>query len=178
MDRKIIGLSATHGVGKTTYAYELCTTLKKNGVSAVVLDERARECPFPINQIAVGESQAWIITSHIKKELELMHKYDIVVSDRSVIDAYIYGVVLNLEGCFNYLDKYCIEHIKHYYKKLYVLDPNYFNHCVDDGIRDMDPVFRMSVHKALIDIYVQEKVPFTLVKDSNFIENDIENILA
>ena len=178
MIKKIIGLSATHGVGKTTYSYELCTVLKKKGISAVVLDERARECPFPINQDAVGESQAWIITSHIRKELELIQKYDMVVSDRSVIDAYIYGVVLNLDGCFNYLGKYCIEHIKQYYKKLYVLDPEYFNHCVDDGVRDMDPLFRMAVHKALIDVYTQEKVPFSLVTDTNFIENDIESILA
>jgi len=172
--KQIIALAGTQGTGKTTVAYEVCTELKKAGVSAVVMDERARECPFPINEIATNETQVWLIVSHIKKELELMKAYDIVVSDRSVIDPYIYGKVVNIKNAiYSYLLNYCIEHIKKYYAKLYLLNPRAFDYCIADGVRSTNDSFRNAVHNKFIDTFSEYGIDFAFRDDTQTILKEV-----
>ena len=51
-----VALVGTHGVNKTTIAYELAGVLKRRGRTVELLTEIARECPFPLNENATREA--------------------------------------------------------------------------------------------------------------------------
>jgi len=87
-----IAFIGTHGTGKTTLAHETVMMLKKKGIDAGMVTEVARQCPFPIREETTKKSQIWIILNQIIKELEAEEKYEVVVSDRSVLDGYCYLV--------------------------------------------------------------------------------------
>ena len=44
-----LALIGTHGVGKTTLAYEVCSLLKKSHHNVELVAEVARQSPFPVN---------------------------------------------------------------------------------------------------------------------------------
>lgn len=44
-----IAIVGTHGIGKTTLAYQIACEAKKKGKNATVINEIARRCPFPLN---------------------------------------------------------------------------------------------------------------------------------
>ena len=170
---KVIALSGTHGTGKTTNAYILCAEAKKLGINTVVLDERARECPFPINEEATNDTQAWLILSHAKKELELIRSYDLVISDRSILDPYVYGLSLNIKGPYTSLLTYCVSHVLAHYESLYLLDKDAFSYCVDDGVRAMSTEFRDKVHQVFLDVLGNSGIDYKLVTDYTSLLDDL-----
>jgi predicted ATPase len=150
MLKKIIAISATHGCGKTTMVYALAAHLKKLGKNVVVLNELARECPFEINQKGENRTQVWLIAEQVKRELELMDRYDYVICDRSLFDAYAYATYLNQPGwSFRYLYPYIEAHVLEYYQRIFILDPTSFAFNIEDGVRDTDEKFRIGVHSIL-----------------------------
>lgn len=168
MNKRVIAVSGAQGTGKSVLAYEICAMLKKKGLNIVVLDELARECPFKINRDAGDDTQAWLICKQISKELELLQKYDYIISDRSVIDAHCFGIIVNklVGGDFisSHLYRYAIEHIKMYYKTIYVPDPVIFNYNFEDGIRDTDEEFRLNVHNIVIETLTKEGIDHLLLR--------------
>lgn len=164
----IIAFSGTHGVGKSTQAYYLAAKLKINGYNVAVIDELARECPLKINKDAGELTQFWIIASQMKREIEMMSKYDYIISDRSVFDTLAYGVTL---GLFEYSEMSSIQkYIKTYYKDIFVLDPTEFSYQVSDGVRDMDEDFRMDVHNNLIKLYNYFNISYTYIQDEKYLK--------
>lgn len=87
-----LALIGTHGVGKTTLAYDVCALLKKAGQNVELVTEVARRCPFPVNQATSLESQLWILHTQIASELEAAQRAPYVLCDRSVLDNYCYLV--------------------------------------------------------------------------------------
>lgn len=87
-----IALVGTHGVNKTTIAYELAGVLKRRGRSVELLTEIARECPFPLNERATREAYQWIIARQVQLEIEKSPRADVLVCDRSVLDNFAYYV--------------------------------------------------------------------------------------
>src|SRR6185295_7025394 len=87
-----VALVGTHGVNKTTIAYELAGVLKRKGRTVELLTEIARECPFPLNESATREAYQWIIARQIQLELEKAPRADVLVCDRSVLDNFAYYV--------------------------------------------------------------------------------------
>jgi hypothetical protein len=85
-----VALVGTHGVNKTTIAYELAGALKRKGLAVELLTEIARECPFPLNERATREAYQWIIARQIQLELEKAPRSDVLVCDRSVLDNFAY----------------------------------------------------------------------------------------
>lgn len=85
-----LALIGTHGVGKTTLAFEICAQLKIAGHSVELVTEIARGSPFPVNEGTTLESQLWILHRQIATELEMRPRAQYVVCDRSVIDNYAY----------------------------------------------------------------------------------------
>ena len=69
-----VGILGTHGIGKTTLAYELAQVLQKQAISVSVLTELARECPYELGVNQVKEATTWLITRQISRELELQKK--------------------------------------------------------------------------------------------------------
>lgn len=87
-----IALVGTHGVNKTTIAYELAGVLKRKGHTVELLTEIARECPFPLNEKATREAYQWIIARQVQLEIEKSPRADVLVCDRAVLDNFAYYV--------------------------------------------------------------------------------------
>jgi nicotinamide riboside kinase len=87
-----VALVGTHGVNKTTLAYELAGALKRKGTTVELLTEIARECPFPLNEQATREAYQWIIARQVQLEIEKAPRADVLVCDRSVLDNFAYYV--------------------------------------------------------------------------------------
>ena len=87
-----IALVGTHGVNKTTIAYELAGVLKRKSRTVELLTEIARECPFPLNEQATREAYQWIIARQVQLEIEKSPRADVLVCDRSVLDNFAYYV--------------------------------------------------------------------------------------
>lgn len=87
-----IALIGTHGVGKTTLAYEVCTRLKKAGQNVELVTEIARRSPFPVNEATTLEGQLWILHTQVAAELEAAQRAPYVICDRAVLDNYCYLV--------------------------------------------------------------------------------------
>jgi len=87
-----LALIGTHGVGKTTLAYETCSLLKKSGANVELVTEVARQSPFPVNEATTLEGQLWILHAQIAAELEAARRAPQVICDRAVLDNYCYLV--------------------------------------------------------------------------------------
>src|SRR5512134_1850989 len=87
-----VALVGTHGVNKTTVAYELAGVLKRKGRTVELLTEIARECPFPLNEQATRAAYQWIIARQVQLEIEKSSRADVLVCDRSVLDNFAYFV--------------------------------------------------------------------------------------
>ncbi|HLE36227.1 MAG TPA: AAA family ATPase, partial [Candidatus Acidoferrales bacterium] len=87
-----LALIGTHGVGKTTLAYETCSLLKKADHNVELVTEVARRSPFPVNEATTLESQLWILHGQIAAELDAAARAPHVICDRSVLDNYCYLV--------------------------------------------------------------------------------------
>jgi len=160
--------------GKTTVIYGMAAFLKKLGKNVAVINELARECPFPINQVADDRTQAWISTKQVTKEFEKMDRYDYLLVDRSVLDPICYSRVLNkTESISLLLTDYLAEHIRTYYSRLYLLDPILFDWNVVDNVRDNDEKFRSSVHETMYNLFNDLKLPYKLIKSTEEIYSDL-----
>jgi len=89
-----VALVGTHGIGKTTTAYELGGAIKRKGKAVELLTEIARECPFALNDMASREAHQWIIARQVQLEIEKSLRADVLVCDRSVLDNFAYYVRL------------------------------------------------------------------------------------
>jgi nicotinamide riboside kinase len=87
-----IGITGTHGVGKTSLAHSLVGTLKEKGSHAVVSSEHERQCPLPAGTEERNslDAQVWIIGRQFIEEVELSAKYPVVVCDRTMLCNYAY----------------------------------------------------------------------------------------
>ena len=86
-----LALIGTHGVGKTTLAFEICSLLKKADYNVELVTEVARRSPFPVNEATTLEGQLWILHAQIAAELDAARAAN-VICDRSVLDNYCYLV--------------------------------------------------------------------------------------
>jgi len=142
-----IAICGTHGVGKSTLAYQLAAAYKTQGLNCKVINETARSCPFPLNHGMTIEAAMWIAHSHINKELEAQARlYQVVVSDRSSIDSLMYASHFGLHSHPYYpgMHQLAERWLNHYYQVVFVRpDPDYS--ATEDGIRDTGHAFRASV---------------------------------
>lgn len=85
-----IAFVGSHGVGKTTLCYGLASRLKRRDVALEIVHEVARRSPLPINEATTVPAQRWILLSQIAEELVAAARYPVVLTDRSVLDNYVY----------------------------------------------------------------------------------------
>ncbi len=87
-----VGITGTHGTGKTSLAHSLVGHLKELDFNAGHIREFVRDCPLPVGTEKENSSaaQTWILCRQLIEELEAVHKYDILICDRTVIDNYAY----------------------------------------------------------------------------------------
>jgi predicted ATPase len=152
---KIIrSFSGAHGTGKTTAAYQ-CAQQEKlynPGKSVHVLADLEVFSPTPINQTGSEQTQEWIFANQIKAEMECMHRFDITVTDRTIVDVIAYTRALGFHGLADGMLKYA-EHHCQYYSSIHFKQIQYNQHCHHDGIRDIDLGFRQEVETTMLEIY-------------------------
>ncbi|HSF24019.1 MAG TPA: AAA family ATPase, partial [Blastocatellia bacterium] len=149
-----VALVGTHGVNKTTIAYELAGVLKRKGKTVELLTEIARECPFPLNEQATREAYQWIIARQVQLEIEKSPRADILVCDRSVLDNFAYYVRRYSRNGqeAEALEAYCRSWIETYdfLVRLPISEP-----LAADGFRSTDEDFQSEIDRLCDEMFEQ-----------------------
>ena len=143
-----LALIGTHGVGKTTLAYEICSLLKKAHFNVELVTEVARQSPFPVNAATTIEGQLWILHAQIAAELDAARRAPHVVTDRAVLDNYCY--LVNKFGRQPQLESWLRWWMDTY--TFLVGVPPIETHIPPDGFRSEDRAFQRRIHELLIDL--------------------------
>ena len=85
-----IAFIGSHGIRKTTAALAFASAIQRAGRSVEFAREVVRDNPLGINEAATGEAQLWVLTSQIRRELELAQQAECLVTDRGVMDNFAY----------------------------------------------------------------------------------------
>ena len=80
-----IAFIGSHGIRKTTAALAFASVIQRAGRSVEFAREVVRDNPLGINEGASSEAQLWVLTSQIRRELELSRKAECLVTDRGVM---------------------------------------------------------------------------------------------
>jgi len=156
MKGNIIAYSGTHGTGKTTSVYKKAEELKMNNQNKEVgtILEIARRCPFKIlsknNDKPSKEAQLWIFSQQVSTELMMSKIYDIVVSDRSIIDTIAYTIAFGYKNLADAMLGIAWEYI-HVYKEIHFKSIKKNNYLSDDGIRHLDQDLRLQIEEEMTD---------------------------
>jgi nicotinamide riboside kinase len=140
-----LALIGTHGVGKTTLAYEICSRMKKAGENVELVAEVARRSPFPVNAATTLEGQLWILHAQIAAELDASRSAANVVCDRSVLDNYCY--LVNKSGRQPQLEAWLAWWMQTY--DLLAGVPLSEAEIQADGFRSEDRAFQRRIHELL-----------------------------
>lgn len=154
-----LALIGTHGVGKTTLAYEICSLLKKADRNVELVTEVARRSPFPVNEATTLESQLWILHSQIAAELDASSRAPHVICDRSVLDNYCY--LLNKFGRQHQLESWLAWWMESY--SMLVAVPPMADAILRDGFRSENLEFQQRIHEHLSEMLAE--APFERLAD-------------
>jgi hypothetical protein len=143
-----LALIGTHGVGKTTLAYELCSLLKKSHHNVELVTEVARQSPFPVNAATTIDGQLWILHAQIAAELAAGRRAPHVVTDRAVLDNYCY--LVNKFGRQPQLETWLAWWMNSYDVLIGV--PPVAAEIPADGFRSEDRAFQLRVHELLLEL--------------------------
>jgi hypothetical protein len=149
-----LALIGTHGVGKTTLAYEICSLLKKANHNVELVTEVARQTPFPVNAATTLEGQLWILHAQIVAELDAGRRAPHVICDRAVLDNYCY--LVNKFRRQPQLETWLAWWMDTY--SLLVGVPPIEGTIPSDGFRSEDSAFQLRIHELLGELL--RSVPF------------------
>ena len=76
-----IAFIGSHGIRKTTAALAFASVIQRAGRAVEFAREVVRDNPLGINEGATAEAQLWVLTSQIRRELELSRKAECLVTD-------------------------------------------------------------------------------------------------
>jgi len=154
-----LGLIGTHGVGKTTLAYETCSLLKKANYNVELVTEVARRSPFPVNEATTLEGQLWILHAQVAAELDAASRAPHVICDRAVLDNYCY--LVNKFGRQPQLERWLEWWMGTYL--LLVGVPPMAEGIPPDGFRSENLEFQQRIHDLLNDLLAE--APFDRLHD-------------
>jgi AAA domain len=143
-----LALIGTHGVGKTTLAYEICSLLKKAHYNVELVTEVARQSPFPVNAATTIEGQLWILHAQIAAELDAARRAPHVITDRAVLDNYCY--LVNKFGRQPQLESWLAWWMDTY--SILIGVPPVEADIPADGFRSGDRAFQQRIHDLLIEL--------------------------
>jgi nicotinamide riboside kinase len=153
---KKIAITGTHGVGKTTLAHQICVTLKERNINSCIIEEKARSCPFPINQKATIDTELWMVHTQFRAELHAKaSKYDVAVIDRCSLDAIVYWQDRNTpHAYFELLRATAMQWAQEEYDMLILLEPSSDTDTFAvDAVRDSGIVYRNRI-RDLFRVYI------------------------
>lgn len=160
-----VSFTGSHGTGKSTSVFQKAFDLKIQypNKSLTVICENAKHSPFKINKETSTKSQMWIFCNQLQQELYMYSHYDIIVTDRTIIDAIAYTKVAGLNTLTNSMLEMAKQHINIYNDIFFkTIDNNPYFH--EDGVRDgKDLIFRKEIEICLKEIYedIKNSIPTT-----------------
>jgi nicotinamide riboside kinase len=150
-----IAFIGSHGIRKTTAALAFASVIQRAGRSVEFAREVVRDNPLGINEGATSEAQLWVLTSQIRRELELARKAECLVTDRGVMDNFAY--YLRASGGEDHFD---VEPLVRQWSRTYDLvvrlTPDVEIRA--DGVRSTNDRFRDEI-EAILDARLPRLVP-------------------
>ena len=164
----IIAFTGSHGTGKTTSVYDYAAKAKKTHAGNVgILMEVARICDQPVlnrdGQLPTEDAQRWIFSRQWNDEETLSHRYDWLISDRTIVDCIAYTV---FGGHVTLADALMdmARHLMHRYHMI-IFKPICANdYCTQDGFRSTNRKIRQRIEDILINLY--DELGTQLIMDS------------
>lgn len=150
-----LALIGTHGVGKTTLAFETCSLLKKAGHDVDLVTEVASCSPFSVDESSSVEAQLWVLHTQIAKELEASARAPHLICDRSVLDNYCY--LVNRYGRQSRLEQWLSWWVDSY--SLLVSVPPMADGIPPDGFLSENLEFQHRIHELIGEMFSQS--PFS-----------------
>jgi hypothetical protein len=154
-----LALIGTHGVGKTTLAYEICSLLKKAGHNVELVTQVVRRSPFPVNEGTTLEGQLWILHTQIARELDAAFRAPHLICDRSALDNYCY--LVNKFGRQTQLEQWLAWWMQTY--SLIVFVPPMADGIPPDGFRSENLEFQQRIHDLIGEML--SEMPFYAMND-------------
>lgn len=149
-----IAFIGSHGIRKTTAALTFAGAIQRAGRSVEFAREVVRDNPLGFNEEATVEAQLWVLTSQIRRELELAQGAECLVTDRGVMDNFAYY----LRACAGE-DPYRIEPLVRAWSGSYALvvrlTPDVQIRA--DGVRSTNDHFRDQI-EAILDEHLPQLV--------------------
>jgi hypothetical protein len=87
-----LAVIGTHGVGKTTLAYEICSLLKKADHNVELVSDVARRSHFALDEGTTLDAHLWLVHTQIARELDAASRAPHLICDRAALDNYSYLV--------------------------------------------------------------------------------------
>lgn len=156
---------------KTTSLLYVMSELKLAGIGSVaMIEELARRCPYPINQSGTIEAQNWMLLNQILSEQQLCGKYDVVLSDRSVVDPIIYAYYLSNGGHIDEAQGEYLVKVMDAWLELAPYDAIFFFEPLPiqgDVDRPADAEFQSTIHQMFERFF--EQASYTICRKFNLI---------
>jgi nicotinamide riboside kinase len=97
-----IALIGAQGVGKTTLSRRLHEAVPNSHI----VKETVRECPYELDAKADFKTEWWVLSHSILAEQEAREaKYDLIITDRCLLDIAVYSKLINQMGDGRITDK-------------------------------------------------------------------------
>ena len=158
LEKKIVAFSGAHGTGKTTAVYGTAHGLKllHKSKEVGIVAETARACPLGClsdgRQLITAVSQRWIFAAQVVAELDAAARFDLVVSDRTVMDAIAYTVVGGFADLADGMLRIARQHAE-VYREIHFMPVSDNGFLTRDGVRDVNREAQLRVEEALLEIY-------------------------
>lgn len=162
-----VGIIGTHGTRKTSICYDLAGKLKAIGINAGVMEEVARNLPrfpprFDINERTTLESQAFILHSQVKGELEFWARGDVnpLLTDRTVIDNHVYPIYRFGKDKIDPAYDAFVTYWTRTYDLLFKLPILKNKSMIDDPTRAVSDDFQVGIDRLLEEELREREIPF------------------
>jgi nicotinamide riboside kinase len=150
-----IAFIGSHSVRKSNAVHAFASTVGRAGRSVEVGREVVRFNPLGLNEGATPEAQLWVLVSQVQQELELAHRAEVLVTDRSVVDNFAY--YLRVTGGE---DPFGIEPLIRRWSRTYDLSVRLLPDVglLEDGVRSTNDTFRDEI-EAILDRIQPDYLP-------------------
>lgn len=164
-----ISVCGTHGSGKSTLCYGLVSKLKKKSINAELVQEVARHSPFLIAEKQCPEAELQIFASQVEKELVAGLFYEVIVTDRTILDHIMYMELFHPSAKeFAIGEKEFAKHYIHTYDLIFMTSTFYDLVLTGDKLRPTNTELQQKASENLIKL-LDEFYPtyFTLPTNYN-----------